>query len=185
MNRPLLLAALLVPALLAPATRASAQFVDAYFSPVPAVPAAGTYAPEVQALIEEGYSQLAAVSAPDDDVHLDAAETAFESALEIEPGAVHALNGIGMYELAKDVLRHRGPHDACRVGEYDRTLAELGKEAAPYAGGGRVDPAELHGRPEDVLGDPESVEDLGVGRSNGRLRRGGRSRLRTEGKRWQ
>ncbi len=102
MNRPLLLAALLVPALLAPATRASAQFVDAYFSPVPAVPAAGTYAPEVQALIEEGYSQLAAVSAPDDDVHLDAAETAFESALEIEPGAVHALNGIGMYELAKD-----------------------------------------------------------------------------------
>jgi GWxTD domain-containing protein len=102
MNRTLLLAAILAPALLAPAASASAQFVDAYFSPIPAVPDANTYAPEVQGLIEEGYRQLAAVSAPDDDVHLDAAETAFESALDIEPRAVHALNGVGMYELAKD-----------------------------------------------------------------------------------
>ena len=102
MNRPLLLAAMLAPAILAPAVPASAQFVDAYFSPVPAVPAASTYAPEVQALVEEGYGQLAAVSAPDDDVHLDAAETAFERALEIEPGSVHALNVLVMYELAKD-----------------------------------------------------------------------------------
>lgn len=101
MNR-LLLAALLAPALLTPAATASAQFVDAYFSPIPAVPPASTYAPEVQGLIEEGYRQLAAVTAPDDDLHLDAAESAFESALEIEPRAVHALNGIGMYELAKD-----------------------------------------------------------------------------------
>ncbi|HJU86734.1 MAG TPA: GWxTD domain-containing protein [Gemmatimonadota bacterium] len=102
MNRLLLLAATLAPAILASAVPASAQFVDAYFTPIPAVPPAGTYAPEVQALIEEGYAQLAAVTAPDDDVHLDAAETAFESALEIEPGSVHALNGIGIYELAKD-----------------------------------------------------------------------------------
>ena len=102
MNRLPLLAALLAPALLAPATPASAQFVDAYFTPIPAVPSAGTYAPEVQALIEEGYAQLAAVSAPDDDVHLDAAEAAFESALELERGSVHALNGLGIYELAKD-----------------------------------------------------------------------------------
>ena len=102
MNRLLLLAALLSPAFLAPTASASGQFVDAYFSPIPAVPSAGTYAPEVQALIEEGYSQLAAVTAPDDDVHLDSAETAFEGALDIEPRAMHALNGIGMYELAKD-----------------------------------------------------------------------------------
>ena len=102
MNRLPLLAALLAPALLAPATPASAQFVDAYFTPIPAVPSAGTYAPEVQVLIEEGYAQLAAVSAPDDDVHLDAAEAAFESALELERGSVHALNGLGIYELAKD-----------------------------------------------------------------------------------
>ena len=102
MNRLLLLSAMLAPAVLAPAVPASAQFVDAYFSPVPAVPEANTYPPEVQALIEEGYRQLAAVTAPDDDVHLDAAETAFESALDIEPRSVHALNGLGMYELAKD-----------------------------------------------------------------------------------
>ncbi|HJU87488.1 MAG TPA: hypothetical protein VJ788_08980, partial [Gemmatimonadota bacterium] len=102
MNRLSLLAALLAAALLAPANPASAQFVDAYFTPIPAVPPAGTYAPEVQALIEEGYAQLAAVAAPDDDVHLDAAEAAFESALELERGSVHALNGLGMYELAKD-----------------------------------------------------------------------------------
>jgi GWxTD domain-containing protein len=89
-------------ALLAPGSSATAQFVDEYFSPIPAVPGAGAYPPDVQALIEEGYRQLGAVTSPSDDVHLDAAETAFEDALEVEPRSIHALNGVGMYELAKD-----------------------------------------------------------------------------------
>lgn len=88
-------------ALLAPSS-ASAQFVDEYFSPIPAVPTADAYAPEVQAATEEGYRQLAAVTSPSDDVHLDAAETAFERALDADPDAIHALNGMGIYELAKD-----------------------------------------------------------------------------------
>jgi GWxTD domain-containing protein len=88
--------ALLVP------SPAAAQFVDEYFSPIPAVPPAGAYAPDVQAAIEEGYSQLEAVTSPSDDVHLDAAETAFERALDAAPTAIHALNGVGIYELAKD-----------------------------------------------------------------------------------
>ena len=88
-------------ALLVPAP-AAAQFVDEYFSPIPSVPPAGTYSPDVQAAIEEGYRQLEAVSSPSDDVHLDAAETAFERALDADPDAIHALNGMGIYELAKD-----------------------------------------------------------------------------------
>jgi len=88
-------------ALLVPAP-AAAQFVDEYFSPIPSVPPVGTYSPDVQAAIEEGYRQLEAVSSPSDDVHLDAAESAFERALDADPDAIHALNGMGIYELAKD-----------------------------------------------------------------------------------
>jgi len=102
MTRLLSLAILLALALLAPASSATAQFVDEYFSPAPAVPPEGTYAPNVQTAIVEGYRQLEQVSAPSDDAHLDAAKAAFEEALEVDPDAVHALNGRGMYELAKD-----------------------------------------------------------------------------------
>lgn len=89
-------------AVLVSASSARAQFVDEYFSPVPAVPAAGAYPPNVQTLIEEGYRQLEAVTSPSDDVHLDAAEKAFEDALALDSRSVHALNGVGMYEMAKD-----------------------------------------------------------------------------------
>ncbi|HYO46370.1 MAG TPA: GWxTD domain-containing protein [Gemmatimonadota bacterium] len=102
MKRLLPLSTLFALALLAPAPSATAQFVDEYFSPVSAVPPEGAYAPNVQAAVEEGYRQLEAVTSPSDDAHLDAAETAFEEALEAESTSVHALNGMGMYELAKD-----------------------------------------------------------------------------------
>lgn len=102
MKRLLPLSTLFALALLAPAPSATAQFVDEYFSPVSAVPTEGAYAPNVQGAVEEGYRQLEAVTSPSDDAHLDAAETAFEEALEAEPTSVHALNGMGMYELAKD-----------------------------------------------------------------------------------
>jgi GWxTD domain-containing protein len=102
MKRLLPLLSLFAVALLAAAPSATAQFVDEYFSPVPAVPPEGAYAPNVQAAIEEGYRQLEAVTSPSDDAHLDAAETAFEEALDADPRAVHALNGMGIYELAKD-----------------------------------------------------------------------------------
>lgn len=81
---------------------ASAQFVDEYFSAVPAVPPAGTYSPAVQEAIEEGYRQLELVTSPSDDAHLDAAKAAFVRALDADPRSIHALNGRGMYELAKD-----------------------------------------------------------------------------------
>jgi GWxTD domain-containing protein len=102
MKRLLRLSILLALALLAPAASVRAQFVDEYFSAVPAVPPAETYVPGVQSDIEEGYRQLEQVTSPSDDAHLDAAEAAFEKALEAQPTAVHALNGLGMYELAKD-----------------------------------------------------------------------------------
>ncbi len=81
---------------------ASAQFLDEHFEPVPAAPDSGTYPDPVQQAILEGYAQLEQVSSPSDDAHLDAAEQAFERALEIDPRAAHALNGLGMYELGKD-----------------------------------------------------------------------------------
>ncbi|MGH7565838.1 MAG: GWxTD domain-containing protein [Gemmatimonadota bacterium] len=102
MKRLLPLSTLFALALLAAAPSATAQFVDEYFSPIPAAPPEGAYAATVQAAVEEGYRQLAAVSSPSDDTHLDAAETAFEEALDADPNAVHALNGMGIYELAKD-----------------------------------------------------------------------------------
>jgi GWxTD domain-containing protein len=83
-------------------TPGSAQFIDQHFSPVPVAPEPGTYPEPVQQAIEEGLRQLEQVSSADDDVHLDAAEAAFERALEADPQAVHALNGLGIYELAKD-----------------------------------------------------------------------------------
>lgn len=81
---------------------AAAQFIDQLFTPASAVPDSGTYPDPVQQAIEEGYRQLEAVTSPSDDVHLDAAESAFERALDADPRSVHALNGMGMYELAKD-----------------------------------------------------------------------------------
>ena len=93
------LVCLALPGLVSPA---SAQFVDEYFSTVPAVPPDGTYSPAVQEAIEEGYRQLELVDSPSDDAHLDAAKEAFVRALDAEPGSIHALNGRGMYELAKD-----------------------------------------------------------------------------------
>lgn len=102
MKRLLPLSTLFALALLAAAPSATAQFVDEYFSPIPGVPPDGAYAANIQAAVEAGYRQLAAVTSPSDDAHLDAAETAFEEALDAEPNAVHALNGMGMYELAKD-----------------------------------------------------------------------------------
>jgi GWxTD domain-containing protein len=101
MLRLLSIASLFALALLAPAA-GHAQFVDEYFSAIPAVPPAGAYPPEVQSAIEEGYQQLALVTAPSDDAHLDPAKEAFLRALEIDRRAIHALNGRGMYELAKD-----------------------------------------------------------------------------------
>ena len=80
----------------------TAQFVDEYFAPVPAVPDSGTYGPAVQDAIVEGYRQLALVSDPSDDEHLEAAKAAFEEALDEDPRAVHAWNGKGIYELTKD-----------------------------------------------------------------------------------
>jgi GWxTD domain-containing protein len=88
--------------LILPPTPASAQFIDQHFSPVPVAPEPGTYPEPVQQAIEEGLRQLEQVAAPDDDVHLDAAEVAFERALEADPRAVHALNGLGIHELGKD-----------------------------------------------------------------------------------
>ncbi|MBW3661237.1 MAG: GWxTD domain-containing protein, partial [Gemmatimonadetes bacterium] len=79
-----------------------AQFVDEYFEPAPAVPDSGTYAPEAQSAIVEGYRQLALVADPSDDEHLEAAKAAFERALDFEPRAAHAWNGKGIYELTKD-----------------------------------------------------------------------------------
>jgi GWxTD domain-containing protein len=94
-----ILAALLP--LLSP-TPASAQFIDQHFSPVPVAPVPGTYPEPVQQAIEEGLRQLEQVDSPEDDVHLDLAEAAFERALDADPRAVHALNGMGIYELSKD-----------------------------------------------------------------------------------
>jgi GWxTD domain-containing protein len=101
MTRLPALSFLLALALLTPSA-GRAQFVDEYFSAIPAVPPAGAYAPEVQTAIEEGYRQLALVSAPSDDAHLEPAKDAFVRALETDRRALHALNGRGMYELAKD-----------------------------------------------------------------------------------
>lgn len=94
--------AILAGLLLILPTPASAQFIDQHFSAVPVAPEPGTYPEPVQQAIEEGLRQLDQVTAPDDDVHLDAAEAAFERALEADPRAVHALNGMGIYELGKD-----------------------------------------------------------------------------------
>jgi GWxTD domain-containing protein len=88
--------------LILPAPPASAQFIDQHFSPVAVAPEPGTYPEPVQQAIEEGLRQLEQVTSPEDDVHLDAAEAAFERALEADPAAVHALNGMGIYELGKD-----------------------------------------------------------------------------------
>lgn len=93
------LAALL---LISPPPPASAQFIDQHFTPVPVAPEPGTYPEPVQQAIEEGLRQLEQVASPGDDVHLDAAEAAFARALEADPKAVHALNGMGIYELSKD-----------------------------------------------------------------------------------
>lgn len=95
-------AAILAGLLLIMPAPASAQFIDQHFSAVPVAPDSGTYPEPVQQAIEEGLRQLEQVVAPDDDVHLDAAEAAFERALEADPRAVHALNGMGIYELGKD-----------------------------------------------------------------------------------
>lgn len=91
----------LLAAALAPA-RLSAQFVDDFFEPLPAVPDSGLYPPEVQQAIEEGYRQLGLVADPSDDAHLEPAKAAFERALDVDPRAVHAWVGKGIYELKKD-----------------------------------------------------------------------------------
>ena len=72
MTRPFALPLVALALLLLPAAGRS-QFVDEYFSAIPASPPPGTYAPDVQAAIEEGYGQLALVSSPSDDAHLDPA----------------------------------------------------------------------------------------------------------------
>jgi GWxTD domain-containing protein len=81
---------------------ANAQSIDRHFDPIVTVPDAATYPGGIQQLIEEGYRQLSEATGPDDDLHLDAAKAAFDAALEIDPRAVHALNGAGLYELTKD-----------------------------------------------------------------------------------
>lgn len=81
---------------------ANAQSIDRHFDPIVTVPDAATYPEVVQQLIEEGYRQLDEATGSDDDLHLDAAKAAFDAALEIDPRAVHALNGAGLYELTKD-----------------------------------------------------------------------------------
>lgn len=88
---------------------AAAQFadvsydpIDRHFAPVAAPPDSGTYAPAVQQAIAEGYRQLALAGSPSDDDHLDAAEAAFERALDLDRSATHAWNGAGIYELTKD-----------------------------------------------------------------------------------
>src|SRR5687768_6235003 len=101
MPRLLSRAALATALLLAPGP-AAAQFVDDLFSPLAAVPDSGAYPPAVQSAIEEGYRQLALVESPADDLHLDAAKAAFERATDADPRAIHAWNGLGMYELKKD-----------------------------------------------------------------------------------
>lgn len=83
-------------------TPSPAQFVDDYFEPIAAVPDSGAYPAEIQAAIVEGYRQLALVADPTDDEHLEAAREAFDRALDADPRAVHALNGKGIYEMAKD-----------------------------------------------------------------------------------
>ncbi|HUP19532.1 MAG TPA: GWxTD domain-containing protein [Gemmatimonadota bacterium] len=88
-------------ALLAP-DRLPAQFVDDFFEPIPAVPESGLYPPEVQQSIEEGYRQLALVTDPSDDAHLEPAKAAFQRALDVDPRALHAWVGKGIYELKKD-----------------------------------------------------------------------------------
>ncbi len=93
---------LAVLALLLVGRPAWAQFIDQHFAPVPAVPDSGAYPDAVQQAIEEGYRQLELVTSASDDAHLDAAESAFERALDADPRSVHALNGVGIYELAKD-----------------------------------------------------------------------------------
>ncbi len=87
----------------------AAQFADAeylpidrHFAAIPTPPDSGTYPPAVQAAIIEGYRQLAMVTGPPDDAHLDAAKASFERALESDPQAAHAWNGMGIYELTKD-----------------------------------------------------------------------------------
>ncbi|MGH7572740.1 MAG: GWxTD domain-containing protein [Gemmatimonadota bacterium] len=96
----LLLAVLI--AVLLPGRPASAQFIDEHFAPVPAVPDSGTYPAAVQQAVLEGYRQLGEVASPADDIHLEAAAEAFERALDADPRAIHALNGMGIYELGKD-----------------------------------------------------------------------------------
>ena len=98
---PGLLAWLAVATTILPAV-AQAQSVDQHFAPVPTPPDSGSYPAAVQQLIEEGYRHLAQVSGPEDDDYLDPAEEAFERALDLDPRAVHALNGLGIYELTKD-----------------------------------------------------------------------------------
>jgi GWxTD domain-containing protein len=83
-------------------TLANAQSIDQHFDPIVTVPDTATYPEAVQQLIEEGYRQLSEATGSDDDLHLDAAKAAFDDALEIDPRAVHALNGVGIYELTKD-----------------------------------------------------------------------------------
>ena len=102
LSRRMVWSMLAVLALLRAGRPASAQFIDQHFAPVPTVPDPGTYADPVQQAIEEGYRQLELVTSPSDDLHLDAAESAFERALDADPGSIHALNGLGIYELAKD-----------------------------------------------------------------------------------
>jgi GWxTD domain-containing protein len=83
-------------------TVADAQSIDQHFDPIPTMPSAATYPEAVQQAIEEGYRQLSEITGPDDDLHLEAAKVAFERALEVDPRSVHALNGLGIYELKKD-----------------------------------------------------------------------------------
>lgn len=95
-------AAVALLALVGRPARLAAQFVDQYFHPVAAVPDSGTYAPEVQRQIDEGYRQLSLVTDSTDDEHLEAAKEAFQKALDLNPSAVEAWNGKGIYELKKD-----------------------------------------------------------------------------------
>lgn len=98
-NHPILALGLLL--LLSPA-RLSGQSVDDFFEPIPTVPDSGSYPAPVQQAIAEGYRQLALVTDPSDDAHLEPAKEAFRRALDQDARAIHALNGRGIYELKKD-----------------------------------------------------------------------------------
>jgi GWxTD domain-containing protein len=81
---------------------ARAQFVDQHFRPIATPPPTGVYPTAVAQAIDEGYGHLARATGPEDEAALEAAKAAFERAIDQDSRSVHAWNGMGMYELAKD-----------------------------------------------------------------------------------